>query len=119
MSHTAKPSAICIDGRLWRRFSLWQRAPGKFCRRINLVYRRLWLSILTSSFGGQVMLLALPLTAAVLLKATPTQIERATIEVTRFSSNPVSVAKMTAVTADGMAETRMTIARSMPARSSP
>ena len=39
----------------------------------DLVYRRLWLSILTSSFGGQVMLLALPLTAAVLLKATPTQ----------------------------------------------
>jgi MFS family permease len=36
-------------------------------------YRRLWLSILTSSFGGQVMLLALPLTAAVLLKASPTQ----------------------------------------------
>lgn len=36
-------------------------------------YRRLWLSILTASFGGQVMLLALPLTAAVLLQATPTQ----------------------------------------------
>lgn len=36
-------------------------------------YLRLWSSILTSSFGNQVMLLALPLTAAVLLKATPTQ----------------------------------------------
>jgi MFS family permease len=36
-------------------------------------YARLWVSILTSSFGGQVMLLALPLTAAVLLQATPTQ----------------------------------------------
>jgi MFS family permease len=34
---------------------------------------RLWVSILTSSFGNQVMLLALPLTAAVLLHATPTQ----------------------------------------------
>jgi hypothetical protein len=33
----------------------------------------LWTSILTSSFGNQVMLLALPLTAAVLLQATPTQ----------------------------------------------
>jgi MFS family permease len=33
----------------------------------------LWSSILTSSFGNQVMMLALPLTAAVLLKATPTQ----------------------------------------------
>jgi len=36
-------------------------------------YLRLWSSILTSSFGNQVMLLALPLTAAVLLQATPTQ----------------------------------------------
>lgn len=37
------------------------------------VYRRLWTSILISSFGGQVTLLALPLTAAVLLHASPTQ----------------------------------------------
>jgi len=36
-------------------------------------YFRLWTSILTSSFGNQVMLLALPLTAAVLLQARPTQ----------------------------------------------
>jgi predicted MFS family arabinose efflux permease len=36
-------------------------------------YRRLWTSILISSFGGQVTLLALPLSAAVLLHATPTQ----------------------------------------------
>src|SRR5689334_4143013 len=36
-------------------------------------YRRLWSSILISSFGGQVTMLALPLTAAVLLHATPTQ----------------------------------------------
>ena len=39
----------------------------------DLAYRRLWASILTSSFGNQVMMLALPLTAAVLLHATPTQ----------------------------------------------
>ncbi len=39
----------------------------------DAVYRRLWVSILTSSLGGQITLLALPLTAAVLLKATPTQ----------------------------------------------
>ncbi|MBC7957636.1 MAG: MFS transporter [Cytophagales bacterium] len=39
----------------------------------DAVYRRLWGSILISSFGGQVTLLALPLTAAVLLQATPTQ----------------------------------------------
>ena len=36
-------------------------------------YLRLWCSILSSSFGNQVMMLALPLTAAVLLQATPTQ----------------------------------------------
>ncbi len=36
-------------------------------------YRRLWTSILISSFGGQVTLLALPLTAALLLHASPTQ----------------------------------------------
>ncbi len=36
-------------------------------------YRRLFASILTSSFGNQVLMLALPLTAAVLLNATPTQ----------------------------------------------
>lgn len=36
-------------------------------------YLRLWSSMLTSSFANQVMMLALPLTAAVLLKATPTQ----------------------------------------------
>jgi MFS family permease len=37
------------------------------------LYRRLWLSILTSGFGAQITLLAIPLTAAVLLHATPTQ----------------------------------------------
>lgn len=39
----------------------------------DFVYRRLWISILISSFGAQITLLALPLTAAVLLHATPTQ----------------------------------------------
>ena len=39
----------------------------------DATYRRLWLSILVSSLGGQVTMLALPLTAAVLLHATPTQ----------------------------------------------
>ncbi|HEV2703418.1 MAG TPA: MFS transporter [Steroidobacteraceae bacterium] len=37
------------------------------------IYRRLWTSILISSFGGQVTLLALPLTAAVLLHASAAQ----------------------------------------------
>jgi MFS family permease len=45
--------------------------PGDLLR--DVAYRRLWTSILTSSFGNQVMMLALPLTAAVLLHATPTQ----------------------------------------------
>ena len=36
-------------------------------------YRRLWTSILISSLGGQITMLALPLTAAVLLQATPSQ----------------------------------------------
>lgn len=46
-------------------------APDDLLR--DVVYRRLWASILISSFGGQVTMLALPLTAAVLLHATPTQ----------------------------------------------
>jgi MFS family permease len=45
--------------------------PGDLLR--DRVYRRLWLSILISSFGSQITMLALPLTAAVLLHATPTQ----------------------------------------------
>ncbi len=39
----------------------------------DAAYRRLWTSILISSFGGQVTMLALPLTAAVLLHVSPTQ----------------------------------------------
>lgn len=39
----------------------------------DLTYRRLFASILISSFGGQVTMLALPLTGAVLLHATPVQ----------------------------------------------
>ena len=39
----------------------------------DAIYRRLWSSILISSLGGQITMLALPLTAAVLLHASPTQ----------------------------------------------
>jgi MFS family permease len=53
---------------LQARFAL---APDDLLR--DLVYRRLWTSVLTSSFGAQIMMLALPLTAAVLLHASPTQ----------------------------------------------
>lgn len=63
-------------------FALWNAVPGALRRRLRLpagdllrdaTYRRLWSSILISSFGGQITLLALPLTAAVLLHASPTQ----------------------------------------------
>src|SRR6202044_1377656 len=57
-----------LPARWLNRFSL---APTDLLR--NATYRRLWTSIFISSFGGQVTLLALPLTAAVLLRASPTQ----------------------------------------------
>jgi MFS family permease len=40
---------------------------------LDAVYRRLWASIFISSLGGQISLLAIPLTAAALLDASPTQ----------------------------------------------
>ena len=49
------------------------------------VYRRLWTSILISSFGNQISMLALPLTAVLLLQATPTQMGLLTaIEIAPF-----------------------------------
>ena len=61
----------------WRRSWLKRRSPWPVLSSTDLLrdptYLRLWLSILISSFGGQVTMLALPLTAAVLLHATPTQ----------------------------------------------
>jgi MFS family permease len=57
-----------LAGALRERLAL---APNDLLR--DAVYRRLWTSILISSLGGQITLLALPLTAAVLLHATPTQ----------------------------------------------
>src|SRR6202011_4376775 len=74
--HLAQPSGIMnlatfrtwLPDRWLNRFTL---APTDLLR--DAVYRRLWTSILISSFGGQVTLLALPLTAAVLMHAAPTQ----------------------------------------------
>ena len=60
----------------------------------DAVYRRLWSSILISSLGGQVTLLALPLTAVVLLQATPMQMGLLTaMEIVPFAlfSLPVGV----------------------------
>jgi MFS family permease len=58
--------------------SVIQRLAARFALRPDdllrdAAYRRLWTSIVISSFGGQVTMLALPLTAAVLLHASPTQ----------------------------------------------
>ena len=51
--------------------SSWRLPPDDLLR--DATYRRLWISILISSLGGQVLMLALPLTAAVLLQASPTE----------------------------------------------
>lgn len=59
-------------GGLWRHRQRWLALPPHDLLR-DAAYRRLWSSILISSFGGQVTMLALPLTAAVLLHATPMQ----------------------------------------------
>jgi MFS family permease len=59
---------LWLPDRWLNRFIL---APTDLLR--DATYRRLWTSILISSFGGQVTLLALPLTAAVLMHAAPTQ----------------------------------------------
>ena len=47
--------------------------PGSDDLLRDPVYRRLWLSILISTLGGQITVLAIPLTAAALLDASPTQ----------------------------------------------
>jgi hypothetical protein len=57
-----------LPDRWLNRFTL---SPTDLLR--DATYRRLWTSILISSFGSQVTLLALPLTAAVLMHAAPTQ----------------------------------------------
>ena len=61
-----RPSVLARWTSLLARAAL---APTDLLR--DATYRRLWSSILISSLGGQITLLALPLTAAVLLHATP------------------------------------------------
>jgi MFS family permease len=58
--------------RIWRSARQHVQLPANDLLR-DATYRRLWISILISSFGGQITMLALPLTAAVLLQASPTQ----------------------------------------------
>ncbi|MBB3195103.1 MFS transporter [Roseateles terrae] len=66
---SARPSAsfLLVD----RLLDLFRLPAGDLLR--DIVYRRLWSSILISSLGGQITMLSLPLTAAVLLDASPTQ----------------------------------------------
>lgn len=47
----------------------WERYVGSIWR--NGDFRTLWISLTITHFGGQVTFLALPLTAALLLNATP------------------------------------------------
>ena len=64
---------VALESRkIWRSPHHWCRAPATTCSATR-AYRRLWTSIVISSFGGQVTMLALPLTAAMLLHASPTQ----------------------------------------------
>jgi MFS family permease len=66
--HPVKSLILTLPPSWLRRFAL---AADDLLR--DATYRRLWVSIFISSFGAQVTMLALPLTAAVLLHATPTQ----------------------------------------------
>jgi hypothetical protein len=67
------PPAPRTTRHIWLKLkSFWPTLPPEDLLR-DATYRRLWLSILISSFGGQITALALPLTAAVLLHATPSQ----------------------------------------------
>ena len=70
MRHGLPRSIQLLRARLARASAGWL-APDDLLRQVT--YRRLWTSILISSFGGQVTVLAFPLTAAVLLHASPTQ----------------------------------------------
>jgi MFS family permease len=65
-----KKKEPCATARRWLPW-LPSLPAGDLLR--DRAYRRLWTSILISSLGGQVTMLALPLTAAVLLHASPTQ----------------------------------------------
>ena len=61
-----------MSRRLFDSLMRWFGLPADDLLR-DAVYRRLWSSILISSLGGQITMLALPLTAVLLLHATPTQ----------------------------------------------
>ncbi|HXW63610.1 MAG TPA: MFS transporter [Burkholderiaceae bacterium] len=64
-------SVLPLSVWLRKRLPLVRLGPGDLLR--DALYRRLWISILISSLAGQITLLAVPLTAAALLNASPTQ----------------------------------------------
>jgi len=71
-----RPSTDAVSTNAWlatlpRRLARLALAPTDLLR--DRLYRRLWTSILISSLGSQITLLAVPLTAAALLNAAPTQ----------------------------------------------
>ncbi len=67
---SARPSASPLS-LVDRWLDLCRIPAGDLLR--DVIYRRLWSSILISSLGGQITMLSLPLTAALLLHASPTQ----------------------------------------------
>ena len=84
MSLKQAPMSFAWAARRWRSWTARLALPAHDLLR-DAVYRRLWISILISSFGSQITMLALPLTAAVLLHATPTQMGALTaIEILPF-----------------------------------
>lgn len=68
-----KPQTLGAARRYLLMFCSWWPTLASDDLLRNATYRRLWSSILISSFGGQITLLAMPLTAAVMLQATPSQ----------------------------------------------
>lgn len=92
--HRSAGARRCEDGGPRRSTNMMAQPLVRLRQRLALdaddllrdaIYRRLWTSILVSSLGGQVTMLALPLTAAVLLHATPTQMGLLTaMEITPF-----------------------------------
>src|SRR6266550_3227850 len=72
-----RPGAMC-SGRRKRTMTLFDRTRTFFRRTFRGLwrsrdFRKLWLSLTITSFGAQITNLALPLTAALLLNATPMQ----------------------------------------------
>src|SRR6476661_2495164 len=75
--NSSDPVTDTADAAASARRPRWRLSPRDWLAPDDLLrqslYRRLWLSVFISSFGNQITMLALPLAAVVLLRATPTQ----------------------------------------------